>query len=70
MNLRLSPELHQELKHAASREHRSLHAEILSRLEPAQSSFVVPEKRVLTRACEIERFHRRGVFCKRCAQTP
>lgn len=69
MNLRLSPELHQELKHAAQREHRSLHAEILSRLEPAREPSVMPRKE-LAGTCAIERFHRRGTFCKRCGRTP
>jgi predicted HicB family RNase H-like nuclease len=36
MNLRLPEELHEQLKQAAERNHRSLHAEILHRLEKSE----------------------------------
>lgn len=71
LNLRLPTDLHQELKHAAQREHRSLHAEILSRLE--LEPVAVPSRSAPAQAlsvCDMARFHRRGSFCKACGQTP
>jgi len=72
LNLRLPPDLRLELKHAASREHRSLHAEILSRLETIETVAVpragAPAAQLVL--CDDARHHRRGTFCKRCGNTP
>lgn len=69
VTLRLPTDLHQALKHAAEREHRSLHAHILTRLE--DEPVAVPARDAPAAAltvCDQARNHRRGAYCKSCGQ--